>query len=85
MNLSSQHHTARSTLTSLTAPFLYSTLGVIGALSLSGCSSTSSTLSAQLSIPDNAIIAHRGDSYNAPEATLPAYQLACEFGAVVVN
>ncbi|EKO3588458.1 glycerophosphodiester phosphodiesterase [Vibrio metschnikovii] len=81
MNLSSQHHTTRSALTSLTAPFLYSTLGVIGALSLSGCSSTSSTLSAPLSIPDNAIIAHRGDSYNAPEATLPAYLLACEFGA----
>ncbi len=66
----------------MTKPLLYGTLSLIGALSLSACSTTSTpSLSAQLSIPENAVIAHRGDSYNAPEATLPAYQLACEFGA----
>ncbi|WP_230389691.1 glycerophosphodiester phosphodiesterase [Vibrio nitrifigilis] len=32
-------------------------------------------------IPEHAIIAHRGDSYDAPESTLPAYKLACEIGA----
>jgi len=38
-------------------------------------------LSAQIGFASPAIIAHRGDSYNAPESTLPAYQLACEVGS----
>lgn len=38
-------------------------------------------LSAQIGVASPAIIAHRGDSYNAPESTLPAYQLACEVGS----
>ena len=41
-------------------------------LLLSACS-TQPPSSAQQSIPENAIIAHRGDSYNAPEATMAAY------------
>ncbi|RQW64387.1 glycerophosphodiester phosphodiesterase [Vibrio viridaestus] len=36
---------------------------------------------ASAAIPNPAIIAHRGDSYNAPESTLPAYQLACKLNA----
>ena len=32
-------------------------------------------------IANPAIIAHRGDSFNAPESTIPAYLLACKTGA----
>ncbi len=32
-------------------------------------------------IANPAVIAHRGDSFNAPESTVPAYLLACKTGA----
>ncbi len=36
---------------------------------------------AQTHIANPAIIAHRGDSFHAPESTIPAYLLACKMGA----
>ncbi|WP_439437366.1 glycerophosphodiester phosphodiesterase [Salinivibrio costicola] len=57
-------------------------LSVASAVSFSSFAQASdSALSEQLGITNHAVIAHRGDSYNAPESTLPAYQLACEVGA----
>ncbi|MCX2524278.1 glycerophosphodiester phosphodiesterase [Larsenimonas rhizosphaerae] len=43
--------------------------------------SSSAQTSAALGIPDPAVIAHRGDSFNAPESTRPAYLLARDLGA----
>ncbi|WP_025740047.1 glycerophosphodiester phosphodiesterase [Salinivibrio socompensis] len=71
-------NTSSKTTLSLTA----AALSVASAFSFSSVAQASDrALSEQLGIADHAVIAHRGDSYNAPESTLPAYQLACEVGA----
>ncbi len=45
------------------------------------CMAATSAIAAADPIANPAIIAHRGDSYHAPESTIPAYLLACEAGA----
>lgn len=82
MSFFSHQNSLRTTIVKFKKPTGYSILGIVSALSLSACSYTPyPSQVADTGISQTAIIAHRGDSYNAPEATLPAYQLACEFGA----
>ncbi|ODP99902.1 MULTISPECIES: glycerophosphodiester phosphodiesterase [Salinivibrio] len=71
-----------NTTSKATLSLTVAALSVASALSFSSSVQASdSALSEKLGIADHAVIAHRGDSYNAPESTLPAYQLACEVGA----
>lgn len=53
----------------------------LGAADAAESSTQHSTLCTKIPIPCDAVIAHRGASYQAPESTRPAYLLARDLGA----
>ncbi|KFF48943.1 glycerophosphodiester phosphodiesterase [Gammaproteobacteria bacterium MFB021] len=50
-------------------------------LAMAQSATPGATLCAKVPVPCNAVIAHRGASYQAPESTRPAYLLARDLGA----
>lgn len=54
---------------------------IMAALGVPVLAADGATLARGQGIPDLAVIAHRGASFDAPESTVPAYELARELGA----